>query len=64
MGGTAHLKGKLEGKQVTWTFRTESEGGAVTIVYCGTLESASRITGRVTDVEFGVEGDFTASPSR
>lgn len=63
-GGTAPLKGKIDGKQVTWTLRTESEGGAVTIVYAGTLESASRISGRVTAVEFGVEGDFTASPSR
>ena len=63
--GPAELTGKVEGKKVTWTYKTDSEGGPVTLVYrgvhSGAADSASKITGTITAVEFGVDGEFTAT---
>ncbi|MBS1827496.1 MAG: hypothetical protein JST93_19430 [Acidobacteria bacterium] len=59
--GAIRISGKVDGKNVTWTYKSDSEGGAVTVVYNGAIESASKITGTVLAVEFSVEGDFTAT---
>ena len=61
---TVQISGKVDGKSVTWTYKAESPGGPVTVVYTGTVESANRITGKVTAVEFSIEGDFTATRSK
>jgi hypothetical protein len=55
--------GKVDGKSATWTCKGDSQGGTATLVYKGTLDSAdspTKITGKVTVVEYGVEGEFTA----
>jgi hypothetical protein len=54
------LTGKIEGKKVTWTIKTDSEGGPVTVLHEGTLESDGAMSGKITAVEFGVEGEFKA----
>jgi hypothetical protein len=59
--GTVEISGKVDGKSVTWTYKSESPGGPVTVVYEGTLDSADKITGKVTAVEFSIEGEFTAT---
>jgi hypothetical protein len=62
--GPIKASGKIDGKKVTWTVKTERDGNPLTIVYNGTVESASKITGTVTAVEFGIDGDFTATRSK
>ena len=62
--GKVEISGKVDGKSVTWTHKSESEGGPVTVVYQGTVESATKITGKVTAIEFSIEGEFTATRSR
>lgn len=62
--GTQQLTGKVEGKTANWTFKSDSEAGPVTVVFKGTLESPTKITGTVTAVEFSVEGEFTATLSK
>ena len=61
---TVQISGKVDGKRVTWTYKGESPGGPVTVVYTGAVESASKITGKVTAVEFSIEGDFTATRAK
>jgi hypothetical protein len=56
--------GKVDGKSVTWTCKGDSGGGTATLVYKGTLDSAdspTKIRGKVTAVEYSVEGEFTAT---
>jgi len=61
---TVQISGKVDGKAVTWTYKGESPGGTVTVVYTGKVESANKITGKVTAVEFSIEGDFTATRTK
>lgn len=62
--GAVKLTGKVDGKKVTWTIKTDSEAGAVTVIYSGTLESDNAMSGSVTAVEFSVEGEFKATRSK
>ncbi len=59
--GTVEIKGKVDGKSVTWSYTSDSPGGQVTVVYKGTIDSADKISGKVIAVEFSIEGDFTAT---
>ena len=63
--GAAQLTGKVDGKSVTWTLKQESsQGGTVTVVYKGTLESESKMSVTVTAVEYSIDGEFTATKSK
>lgn len=53
--------GKLDGKKVTWSYDTEYNGSPLTMKYNGTLD-AGKITGDVSVEQYGVGGDFTATP--
>jgi hypothetical protein len=55
------ISGKVDGKSVTWTYKGDSPGGPVTVVYTGTIESSNKITGKVNAVEFAIEGEFSAT---
>jgi hypothetical protein len=55
------ISGKVDGKNVTWTYKGDSPGGPVTVVYTGTVESSNKITGKVNAVEFAIEGEFSAT---
>ncbi|MBI4909234.1 MAG: hypothetical protein HY820_36780 [Acidobacteria bacterium] len=59
--GTVNVTGKVDGKKVTWTYKSESEGGMVTVVFNGTSESATKMSGTVLAVEYSVEGEFSAT---
>ena len=61
---TVHLTGTVDGKNVTWTYKTDSPGGPVTVIHKGTVESADKISGTLTAVEFSVDGEFTATRSK
>ena len=62
--GPVQITGKVDGKSVTWTYKGDSAGGPVTVVYKGTIDSVDRIAGTVTAVEFSIEGEFTATRSK
>jgi hypothetical protein len=62
--GTVEMSGKVDGKSATWTYKSDSAGGPVTVVYKGTIDSADRISGTVTAVEFPIEGEFTATRTK
>jgi hypothetical protein len=59
--GPVQITGKIEGAKATWTFQTDRDGSPLTIIYKGTVESATKMNGSVTAVEFGIEGEFTAT---
>jgi hypothetical protein len=59
--GAFAIKGKIDGKSVTWQFDMEYEGQRLTPVYSGTLESAEKIVGTVDVQGMGVSGEFTAT---
>lgn len=59
--GRVKITGKADGKSVTWSYKTELEGSPLTVVFKGALDSSGAIAGTVTAVEYGIEGEFTAS---
>jgi hypothetical protein len=58
------ITGKVDAKTVTWTYKSEYNGGPVTLDYKGTLDSATKITGTVNVEEYDAEGEFTATLSK
>jgi hypothetical protein len=60
-GTTVQIAGKIDGKAVDWTYKSEYNGSPLTVVYKGKIQDSGKITGSVTAVEFGVEGEFTAT---
>ena len=62
--GTVNITGKVEGKNVTWVFKTEYNGGPITLTYKGTVDAPDKFNGTVNVEEFSVEGDFTATRSK
>jgi hypothetical protein len=63
-GGPVKISGKVEAKKVTWTYKSDRDGSPLTVIYNGTLDSAGRMSGVVTAVEFGIDGQFTAARSK
>lgn len=62
--GTVTVSGKVEEKNVTWTYQSEYNGTPLTVTHTGTVESPEKISGTVSVPEFGVGGSFTASLSK
>lgn len=62
--GSVNISGSVDNKRVNWVYKSEYNGGPITLTYKGTVESADKITGSVTVEEYGVDGDFTATPSK
>ncbi len=62
--GTVNITGSIDDKKVNWTYKSEYNGGPITLDYAGTIESAEKITGSVKVEEYSVEGDFTATVSK
>jgi hypothetical protein len=61
--GDGKITGKVDGTKVTWSYLSQYNGEPLTTTYTGTLDSAAgKITGTVNVEQFGVDGDFTASP--
>jgi len=59
--GTVNITGKVDGKNVSWVFKSEYNGGPITLTYKGTIAADNKITGTVTVEEYSVDGDFTAT---
>jgi hypothetical protein len=57
--GTVQITGKVDGKLVTWSYK----GQYGIISFKGTLDPATKITGTLTAVDYGVEGEFVATQS-
>lgn len=62
--GTVNITGKINGKKVTWSYKSEYQGTPLTVSHDGTLGSDNKITGTVSVPEFSVDGDFTATQSK
>jgi hypothetical protein len=62
--GTAKLTGKITDAKITWQYNTEYNGSPLTLVYTGTMDKDSKITGTVEVEPMSVSGDFTAIPSK
>jgi hypothetical protein len=60
--GSVKITGKVEGKKVSWMYKSEYNGSPLTMKYKGTLDS-NKIVGNVNVEEYGVDGDFTAVQS-
>jgi hypothetical protein len=57
--GEAQLNGTLKGKDITFRIEVNFQGTPLTVVYSGTVETASTMKGSVKLADFG-EGTFTA----
>jgi hypothetical protein len=63
--GAKALKGKVDGQKVSWSYTTEYNGSPLNLAYSGTLDSsAGKLSGTVNVVEYNVDGDFTAAPTK
>jgi hypothetical protein len=62
--GTAKVTGKVTDTKITWQYDTEYNGSPLTLVYTGTMDKDSKITGTVEVQPMSVNGDFTATPSK
>ena len=63
-GRSLSIAGKVDGKKVVWSYKSEYNGSPLTVNYEGQLESETKIVGTVTVVEFSVDGDFTATQAK
>jgi len=61
--GSVQITGKVEDKKVSWSYKSQYNGGPLTMKYQGAL-SASKITGSVNVEEYGVDGEFIATQSK
>lgn len=57
--GTVQIAGKVDGKTISWSYK----GQYGVIAFKGTLDPLTKITGTVTAVDYGVEGQFVATQS-
>ena len=62
--GTVEISGKVDGKKVSWSYKSEYEGTPLTVKYEGTVESATKLSGSVSVPEFSADGEFTATQSK
>jgi hypothetical protein len=60
--GSGKITGKVDGNKISWLYETEYNGSPLTVKFTGTLDSTGKIAGGVTVEQFGVDGDFTATP--
>ena len=61
--GEKKITGKVDGKKVSWTFKSDYNGTPLTVNYEGTLDG-EKIAGTLTVPEFSVEGEFKATKSK
>ena len=62
-GAAADVKGEVKDGKVTFSHGGDYEGQALTVVYSGTLVSATELKGTITINPFDVGGEFTATPA-
>jgi hypothetical protein len=57
------VKGEVKDGKVTFQHGGEYEGQALTVVYSGTIVSATELKGTITINPFDVGGEFVATPA-
>lgn len=62
--GSGNLTGKVDGKKITWVYKSQYNGGPITVTYQGTLGSPEKMAGTVNVAEYSVDGDFTATRAK
>lgn len=63
--GENKLTGKVDGTKVSWSYDSEYNGTPLIVKYNGTVDSAAaKLSGTVSVEQYGVEGDFTATPTK
>jgi hypothetical protein len=60
---TVEITGKVEGKKISWAYKSDYNGTALTVKFEGTIDSG-KISGTVDVPEFSVGGDFTATAAK
>jgi hypothetical protein len=61
---TVEITGKVDGKKVSWAYKSEYNGTPLTVQFEGSLDSANKIAGTVSVPEFNADGDFSATPAK
>lgn len=61
--GSVTITGKVEGKKVTWSYKSEYNGSPLTVNHEGTLNDG-KIVGTAHVPEYSVDGDFTATQAK
>ena len=62
-GAALPLKGEVKEGKVTFQYASEYDGQAITVVFSGTLVSATELKGIINVQPFDVGGEFTAAPA-
>jgi len=62
--GSVNITGKVDDKKVIWVYKSEYNGGPITLTYKGTLDSSDKIAGIVSVEEYSVDGEFTATRAK
>lgn len=60
-GKVVPVSGKVDGQNVTWTYKSEYDGGPLTLTYKGKFATAKTINGSLTVEEMSIEGEFSAT---
>jgi hypothetical protein len=62
--GNVDITGKVDGRRVSWQLKSDYNGQTLTVVYTGTMDSDSTITGKIDVQPIGASGDFTAKKAK
>ena len=61
--GALPIKGEVKEGKVTFQYASVYDGQAITVVFSGTLVSATELKGTINVQPFDVGGEFTAAPA-
>ena len=59
--GDLAVKGTVEGKKVSWQYEVEYNGSSLTLVFTGSIDPPTKMSGAVEVQPMAVQGEFTAS---
>jgi len=62
--GSVKITGKVDGKKVSWSYKSEYNGSPLTVNHEGTLDADNKITGKASVPDYSVDGDFTATQAK
>jgi hypothetical protein len=62
--GNVDITGRVDGKKVSWQLKSDYNGQTLTVIYTGTMDSTSTITGTIDVQPIGATGDFTAKKAK
>lgn len=59
--GHLEITGKVDGKKISWHHASEYNGTPLTVLYSGTADSDSQLTGTIDVRPIGATGTFTGN---